>query len=751
VAAPRSTYRLQLNPEFTFREAAALVPYLAQLGVTHVYCSPILQARGGSEHGYDVVDHSRLSEDLGGRDGWDRLVAAARAHGLGVVADVVPNHMATDPANRRWMGLLAGGRESDEALWFDIDWDAQQGRVLVPVLGEPLAEAPVERDGDVVRYYEHSYPASEHYRLAFWRLGGEELNYRRFFDVTELVAVRVEEPRVFHDTHAVLLELIARGELDGLRIDHPDGLADPVGYTDKLAKESGGAWVVIEKILEPGEALTADWACAGTTGYDALRRIGGVLLDPDGGEPLRDFYVELTGMPRDFQQVVLDAKRDVVRNVLAAEVSRLTRVAYAVGRERRLDLSARGLAEALAELLVHFEVYRDYGPPWAYLDAALAAAGPALPRRGRELAFVGDLAKEPGEFGVRLQQTCGPVMAKGVEDTAFYRWFRLASLNEVGGSPGLFGVTVGDFHRDNEVMQRDWPLSMTTLSTHDTKRSEDVRARLAVLSELPQEWAHAVTRWRAARSFGDPNLEYLFWQTLIGAWPLDAARARAYLEKASREAKLRTSWTDPDLAYDAARDGFVDAVFADRDLLAAVGAWVAEHLEAPGRSNVLAQKLLQLAMPGVPDVYQGNEASDLSLVDPDNRRPVDFDARRRLLADVGAGPPTSLDGEKVLVTAATLRTRRDTPEAFGERGGYAALTATGDRAEHLVGFARGKRVAALATRLPVRLARLGGWGETAVALPGGQWRDELTGSSYAAPVRLADVFGMLPVALLVRE
>lgn len=766
MGVPLSTYRVQLQPGFGFAEAAAIVDYLADLGVTHLYCSPVLQAAPGSTHGYDVVDPSRLSADLGGESGWAELVAATRQHGLGIVLDVVPNHMATAPQNARWQELLATGRDGPAAGWFDVDWEAQQGRVLLPVLGEPLAQAPLERDAAGVHYFEHTYPPSEHYRLSWWRLGGEELNYRRFFDVTSLVAVRVEDPDVFAATSARILALVDAGEVDGLRIDHPDGLTDPVEYLERLKEATGGAWVVVEKILEPGEELPAGWPCAGTTGYDALRRIGGVLLDPAGAEPLRELYAEITGSCGSFAEVVEQSKADVLDEVLAAEVSRLVRVAYLASREQQQDLSERGLRAGLVALLRAFDVYRAYVRPGEplneaardRLDGAVARGLARSPKHAAEIRFLRELAVTEPEFAVRFQQTCGPVMAKGVEDTAFYRWFRLSALNEVGGSPEQFGLSVADFHAAADALQRDWPVSMTALTTHDTKRSEDLRARLAVLAELPAEWAAAVRGWRSRRSFADPNLEYLCWQTVAGAWPIEADRVRTYLEKASREAKLHTSWTDPEPGYERDRDAFVAGVFSDEALLADIGSWVREHLASPGRSNVLSQKLLQLAMPGVPDVYQGTEFETLSLVDPDNRRPVDYQRRVRMLAKLASGLPAGATGEvdaaKLLVLCRALRLRRRMPAAF--RGPYRPLTADGDAADHLVGFTRanadGPAVAALATRLPVSLARRGGWDMTSVHLPAGRWRDELTGVTYDGTnaVALAEIFTALPVALLCR-
>lgn len=767
---PGSTYRVQLRAEFGFADVAALADYFAALGVTHVYCSPILQATPGSTHGYDVVDHSRISVDLGGEGGFREMAATLRAHGIGLVVDVVPNHMAADPQrNVAWEAVLAGGPGSAYARWFDIDWDAQDGRVLLAILGEPAADAPLRVDGGQVRYHEHRVPDSPYHRLAFWRVAADELNYRRFFDVTSLVAIRVEDPEVFAASHELLVRLVREGLVDGLRIDHPDGLADPGGYLDRLAAATGGAWVVVEKILEPGEELPEAWACAGGTGYDALRRLTGVFLDPAGERPLTDLHSALTGAPAGFAPVAAAAKAQVVREVLGAEVNRLVRMADRIGRAQGRDLTRRGLREGLEALLIGFDVYRDYRAG-ARLAAAVERAVAARPAREREIRFLAGLAGLAGaagrpvadpEFAVRFQQTCGPVMAKGVEDTAFYRWFRLTAQNEVGGDPGGFALPVEQFHRDNAVQAADWPAAMTTLSTHDTKRSEDVRARLSVLAELPSEWGESVIRWRARRHFAvDPSLEYLFWQTLVGGWPLPAGRMVDYLRKASREAKVHTSWTDPDPAYDTALDGFVAGVYADPELLADVADFVA-RIRPAAVTTLLGQKLLQLALPGVPDVYQGSECEDLSLVDPDNRRPVDYPRRRTLLARLDAGWVPDLrpaaadaadgvdgvDGAKLLVVSRVLRWRRDHP---GEFARYAPVTATGPAAEHAVGFARSDRLVALATRLPVGLARRGGWGTTALDLPAGEWTDLLTGAAYVPPIPLAELLDRLPVALLTR-
>ena len=792
---PVSTYRVQLRPPahdhpgFGFDSAAALVPYLADLGVTHLYCSPYLQAAPGSAHGYDVVDHTTLNRELGGQQAFDRMAAACRAAGLGIVLDLVPNHMAVsepESQNAPWWSLLQLGPDSPYADWFDVDWDGADnpGKVLVPVLGAPLDEVvgDLELLEDRIRYYDHEVPIApgtrvdgdvratlerQHYRLCSWRVAADELNYRRFFDVTTLTGVRVEVPSVFAATHQLVLDQLRDGVLDGLRIDHPDGLADPGGYLDDLAAATDGAWVVVEKILEPGEALPGDWQTAGTTGYDVLNDVLGLFVDPAGEAPLTALWQSQTGSQDSYEQVVARTKRLVLSEVLSAEVNRLVEVGLRACAGTGWDVTRRGLREALVEVLACFGVYRAYLPPTgpadaaarAHVDHAVDQALSLLPRRAAEIAVIRRLVLAEGpsgaaaqEFVTRFQQTCGPVMAKGVEDTAFYRYLRLSALNEVGGDPGRFGLPVEDFHVANAARQRDWPLSMTTLSTHDTKRSEDVRARLVLLAQCPGEWAEAVTGWAALaqehRSPAGPDAatEQLVWQSLVGAWPLSADRAVAYVEKATREAKDRTSWTDPSPDFDAAVEAFVRGVLDDDRITSAVEAFV-DGLAAAWRITALAQKAVQLTVPGVADTYQGTELWDLSLVDPDNRRPVDVDLRRALLTALD-GPPV-VDGTgvaKLHVVATLLRLRRDRPALFLDASSYEGLDA-GDRA---VAFVRG---GALVTVAPIRALAVerSGWGQDSVELPAGAWTDVLGGGSWTGTVRLADLLAGFPVAVLLRD
>jgi (1->4)-alpha-D-glucan 1-alpha-D-glucosylmutase len=739
---PGSTYRVQVRPDFDLYATAELADYLAALGATHLYTAPLLTATPGSAHGYDVVDHSRVNPELGGEPGREHLAAVLRAHGLGLVVDIVPNHMgiALPAANAAWWDVLRRGRESRFASWFDIDWS--RGPIRLPVLADDpnaLDDLKVV-DGELV-YQELRFPIAEgtgdgepkdvhrhqQYRLISWRRGDTDVTYRRFFAVSTLAGLRVEDPAVFAATHREVL----RWTPDGIRVDHPDGLRDPVGYLARLRKAAPHAWLLVEKILEPGEQLPREWPVDGTTGYDALGEICGLFVDLAGEEPLH----RVAGEPS-WPGIRYQGKKRAATTLLAAELGRIARLAPQVPHA----------AEALAELAAAFEVYRSYLPAGA---RHLAAARTEAARRRPELAGALDalcprLSDPADELAQRFQQYTGAVMAKGVEDTAYYRHTRFIALNEVGGDPARFGVTPEAFHRAAAVRQRDWPRGMTALSTHDTKRSEDVRARLAVLSETPAEWAATLRRWSRAAPLADASLARLLWQTVAGAWPIERERLHAYLEKAAREAA--TSWADPDLAAEAALHAAADRAYDDPDLRADIDAFVAT-IAPYGWSNSLGQKLVQLAMPGVPDTYQGTELWDNSLVDPDNRRPVDFALRRELLRRIDAGwmPPVDATGAaKLLVTSRVLRARRDHP--FDR---YEPVAVEGPAAEHAFTFNRGG-VVAIATRLPVKLAFRGGWGGTKLALAPGRWGDVLTGRTWQARrVPLSDVLSAYPVALLV--
>jgi (1->4)-alpha-D-glucan 1-alpha-D-glucosylmutase len=879
---PRAaTYRVQLHAGFTFDAAAAISGYLAALGVSHLYCSPYLQAAPGSTHGYDVVDHSRLNGELGGPGGHQRLVNALAAAGLGQVLDIVPNHMAlAGRANAWWWDVLENGPSSRYASYFDIDWDPPQrnliGTVLMPVLGDhygrvlEAGELTVERHGGsfTVRYHEHEAPLSprtlddlltraatragsaelkeiatalgqlphailadpaavaerhsgtdrlrarlarlcadhpgiaaaidaeiaelnrdpdaldellsrQNYRLAFWRAGSEELSYRRFFDIQTLAGLRAEDENVFADTHRLILRLVADGELDGLRIDHVDGLADPEGYLRRLNEATAGLYVVTEKILEAGEELPRSWPVAGTTGYDFLNRVNQLFVDSGNEAAILAGYVRFTGQQASFREIVHEAKLQIMREDLTAEVERLTGLLVEVcERYRRVrDYTRSDLRDTLRELIAAFGVYRTYARPGrpvtaadrAHVATALAAVGQRRPDLDPELTgFIGELLTAdragPAEaaFAIRFAQVSAPVMAKGVEDTAFYRFFPLACLNEVGADPGRFGRGPENFHRAMAAIARHWPQTMLTLSTHDTKRSGDVRARLSLLSELPAAWAQAVDRWarhnhRHKRDgWPDRNTEYLLYQSLVGAWPIGAQRAGAYLAKATREAKVHTSWTDPSASYDGALDHFVTAILADQGFVAQLEAFLAGHrLVELGRVNSLAQTALLLTCPGIPDLYQGTEVWDLSLVDPDNRRPVDYAARRTLLDRLAeAGPQAALaaadeGGPKIWLIHQLLQHRLRHPGGYGPASGYQPLPTGGPKAAHAVAFTRTGGLAVIVPRL---VAGLDDWAGTTVTLPPGAWTSVLTGEAVSGgTASVAELLRRFPVAVLGRD
>jgi (1->4)-alpha-D-glucan 1-alpha-D-glucosylmutase len=770
--APSSTYRLQFSKGTTFADAVGLLPYLDALGVGALYASPLLEAGAGSNHGYDVVDPTRVSAERGGEEGRRSLIAAVRERGLGFVLDIVPNHVGVDipQANPWWWDVLAHGPASEHAATFDIDWDA--GALLLPVLDaneeKALSELALSDDRTQLRYYERAFPVApgtgdtgtaqevherQHYRLVSWKRGAAELTYRRFFDISTLAAVQVELPDIFEKTHREILRWVEAGDVDGIRVDHPDGLSDPGAYMRRLRAAIGpDRWLLVEKILGVGEELPVSWPVNGTSGYEALREIQSVFVDPDGAGLLTQLAAEHTGRKESAHATEHTARREVTDTILAAEVRRAARACESSLGQR---FSRTTLEEAVAELLCGFPVYRSYLPEGREaLETAVTVARTHRPDLADVLEAIraAMLADPAGLLATRVQQTSGMVMAKGVEDTAFYRWNRFVALNEVGGDPSRFGELPQEFHRAMAARQASWPATMTTLSTHDTKRSEDVRARLAVLAEIPGEWAVRMRRWAAAHPLPDRSLELLAWQNLVGAWPIPAERMSGYLTKAAKEAKLVTSHVDPVPEVEEAIAAWPAQVLADTALVAEIEEFVA-HIAEPGRANSMGQKLLQLAGPGAPDVYQGTELFDYSLVDPDNRRPVDWEARRELLARLDDGwlPEVDASGAaKLLVTASALRLRRYRPEVFT---GYRAVPAQGPAAGHAVAFARSASLVAVATRLPVGLAARGGWRDTVLPLPEGttDWHDVITDTPVdgAAP-RLADVLTRYPVALLVR-
>lgn len=789
-----STYRLQLRADFDFRAAAELVDYLASLGVSHLYASPLLESAAGSVHGYDVVDPTEVSAERGGRAGLDALVDTAHAAGLGLVMDIVPNHMGVEVPrqNAPWWDVLTHGRDSKYAGWFDVDWT--QPRIALPILGDDPAETDRLSivDGQLA-YHHHRFPIApgtaggnarqihdrQHYELVSWRSG--RVGYRRFFMVNTLAALRQEDPAVFAETHRLVGELVAAGAVDGIRVDHPDGLTDPAEYLRHLAELAPNTWLVVEKILAPDERLDDTLPVAGTTGYDALRLLDGVFINPADESASTELAAEITGDPGDAETLTAaehDLQYAVATTGLRPELRRITRLLSQSDQNTPSspeqsspelwpydeDTTIRALAALAAEL----PVYRaDYQTTRALLPAAVADAvrrrgdlEPALSRVAATLA--NPVLPHHVEAAARFHQTCGAITAKAIEDRLFYQSNRLASLNEVGGDPRRFGVSVGEFHLATADRADRWPAAMTTLSTHDTKRAADVRARIAVLAELSDEWATAVRRWTSIDPPPEPRTGYLLWQTLVGLWPVDgseppAERLHAYAEKAIREAGLATDWNDVDSDHEIQLHHWLDRVLTE-ELAPSIAAF-AESCAPHGWSNSLGAHLLQLAGPGIPDVYQGCELWDDSLVDPDNRREVDFAMRRAMLADLDTtNRPPAVDATgaaKMWVISRALRARRAAPSVF-VGGGYVPFSANGRAADHLIGFTRttatgAPAAIAVATRLAATLSRSGGWGDTSITLPPGTWTNHLTGQTHTDAVPLTTLLTHLPVALLTQD
>lgn len=960
---PVATYRLQFNASFRFADAMHLVPYLHALGITDLYASPIFQARQGSTHGYDVTDHTVLNPELGTAEDFAALTDALRRHDMGLILDVVPNHMGiVEESNRWWQDVLENGPSSPYAKFFDIDWHPPKqdldNKVLLPILGDqygrvlengeirlvydedgfwvvygqqrfPVAprtwtvvlDAVLERlrpqrasdhpqvielesiirslrhlplrtetDPDKVRerYREkdvvkrrlatlvgadaiakqsleavvaqlngrsgdpHSFDgleallADQAYRLCYWRVAMDEINYRRFFDINDMAAIHVEHPEVFEAVHALVLRLVREGRATGLRIDHPDGLLDPEQYfltlqahcaspaADAPAVTTAPArpgraprracYVVIEKILCRDERLRQTWAVHGTVGYECLNLINGLFVDPAGERPLAMLYTSFTGRPWRFADLVYDSKELILSVSMSSELHVLARRLDRISEQHRWsrDFTLASLQEALRQVIACFPVYRTYLRPGTdqvsdedrrHIMAAIRAAKRRNPATTASLFdFIGSvlLRQDPDglseaeraerrEFVLRFQQITGPVMAKGMEDTAFYRAYPLASLNEVGGDPERFGVSVETFHQAMLERAQRWPAALSASSTHDTKRSEDVRARLNVLSELPEEWADAVGRWRAMNrdkktvldgaEVPDLNEEYLFYQTLIGIWPLEpmgddayaalVQRVERYMEKALKEAKIHTSWVNPYEAYDQAVGEFVRRALArtPANLFVEDVVRVQERTAYVGMINALAQTLVKLTAPGVPDCYQGTELWNFSLVDPDNRRPVDFAPYRAMLEhpphEPSAGHAQQLlaswkDGRiKLLLLSRALHWRRRHASLFLE-GAYLPLAAHGQHREHVCAYARRHEAQWLIVAAPRLMANMvqpdhppvgqNVWADTALRLPGEaptRWRHVITGEEVAlgtdgdariAP--LAKLFEHMPVALL---
>jgi len=878
---PSSTYRLQLHAGFTFENAAGIAAYLKDLGISHVYCSPYLQAAPGSMHGYDVVDHQRVNEELGGEEGHQKFCSRLLELGLGQVLDIVPNHMAIGPRNRYWWDVLENGPSSRFATWFDIDWQSSevrlQNKILIPVLGDQYGrvlsagQITVERDNYAlrVRYMENLYPLAprslpivltragehadspalsflsdslarlpspettdtggtqsrhrdkevifgllrrfceeqpkvlsaideaiaelnrdfdaldellnlQHYRLAYWRTADQELGYRRFFDVNTLVGVRVERAHVFDATHRRILEWLGNGVLDGVRVDHPDGLRDPLQYFTRLRHRSPDAWIIGEKILEQGEFLRESWPIEGTTGYDFLNACNSLLTFPDGLRELGGIYQEFTRETLSFDQIAHEKKISVEREALGSDINRLASLFLEIcenNRDRR-DFTRAEIRRAVREVAACLKVYRTYVVPGrdeisdADHSEILSAVERAKVHRpdldSGLMDFIGDVLRLrtrgplEAEFVYRFQQFTSPVMAKGVEDTAFYYYNRLIGLNEVGGAPDRDGLSVAEFHNYCRKMQASHPFTMATLSTHDTKRSDDVRARLAVLTESAGQWKTFLKRWSRQNAFfkanghPDRNTEYFLYQTMIGAWPIEANRLGGYMLKAAREAKQQTNWTQPNREFEDALQLFIDRLYASSDFLNSMEELV-KRFDGPGRINSLAQTLMKCTAPGVPDTYQGSELWDLHLVDPDNRAPVDYSVRMSMLAEV----KSRVTAEEILkdmdrgmpklwVLHRALRLRQEKTAWFQAQADYVPLAIEGNKTDYAIGYVRAGSVATIVPRWNLKLG--GNWSGTTVELPAERWTNVLTSEVVkGGRVRIQSLLERFPVALLVKE
>jgi (1->4)-alpha-D-glucan 1-alpha-D-glucosylmutase len=912
---PRATYRLQLNKEFGFDQAAALAPYLARLGVSHVYCSPYLRARPGSTHGYDIVSHTELNPELGDAEAFDRMVAAFRDNGLGQVLDFVPNHMGVGGAdNPWWLDVLEWGPDSEFADWFDIDWESDrrylQGKLLVPFLGDQYGAVlqsgalRLKYDGEagslaVWAYDSHKLPISplhyervlgdthpdlervgdafahlsnwrphiarraldlkaelakaakedadvataiqtavdhfngetgdlqswagldalirdQHWRPAHFRVAADDINYRRFFNINDLAGIRMEHSELFDHAHSLVFGLLEEGVLDGIRLDHVDGLLDPKGYCLRLREKAPRPfYLIVEKILAPHESLREDWDVEGTTGYEFANLVTGLLNDPAGEEPLTRFYAAFTGERHAFRDIVRDSKMRIMENEMASELNVLARDAARVARSnpRTADFTNNVLQRALKEIIAVFPVYRTYvdgrtAPTdadrrdidWAVAQARRhgAALDPSVFDFLHQLLTC-DLVAEPRSgfsrvavvrVAMRAQQYSGPVMAKGLEDTAFYRYNRMLALNEVGGHPDQFRVSLSAFHHANAQRAKRTPHGMLSTSTHDTKRGEDTRARLSVLSEMPDDWAQQVTLWSRmlrARAAGsseeappDRNDEYVFYQLLLGAWPaelsageLDAGveafrqRIEGAMTKAMREAKVHTTWASPNATYEDAVMGFIRYALDTSRTNAFLDSFSGfqRRVATLGAHNSLVQTVLKLTVPGVPDIYQGAELWDFSLVDPDNRRPVDYEERRSLLESEKAGSTDSAellenwrDGRiKLRVLSELLALRRREPQLFSS-GSYEPLSARGPQANRVCAFMRtddGRTLVTVAALYPSFGHSAETWGDCTVTLPSKagpqQWTELFSGRELSlanGAFALRELFSTLPVAVL---
>jgi (1->4)-alpha-D-glucan 1-alpha-D-glucosylmutase len=865
-----ASYRLQLHAGFPLGEARLVLPYLADLGISHVYLSPCLQAVPGSQHGYDVTDPTRISDDLGGEPAWMSFVECARAHGLHILLDIVPNHMSASQYDPWWDHVLAHGPFSEFVEYFDFKTRARQPfRVHLCSLARPYGAAleageltiEIAQGRPRVKHYDNTWPlapaswgsllaagsssrlsspddarvfseldrlqeidkpddqdrasyasntqraeellaeaqrqgslqrAIDHagadrellnailqrqfYVLHGWKLAGELGNYRRFFDVGTLSGIRTESRAVFEATHARIEAMISRDEIDGLRVDHPDGLREPLEYFRRLRTLLPHGRIYVEKILENDERLKEDWPIDGTVGYDFLAKVNRLWMDDQRTDVLTATYSDFTGHPVNLGALIREKKRAIVDSTFSADLDRLAGAALAIARTgwKTRDLSPRQLREALVRLIVALPIYRTYRTlntlqedDKRILVEAIQSARIGSPEiDAATLDFFtilftqANLNEAEADFVAQWQQLTPAVMAKGVEDTTFYCFDRLVSCNEVGSQASLIGISADKFHEFCHFLGDRWPNTMLATSTHDNKRSEDVRTRISILSEIPERWADILHQWSTLNAAAwqnrvpDRHAEYLLYQTLIGAWPIDRDRCWQYMQKACREAKINTSWHEPNLGYEEKIRGFLDGVFRTPEFISSLEHFVGPLIQ-PGRINSLAQTLIKMMAPGVPDFYQGTELWDLSLVDPDNRRPVDFKLRASLVqrtrtmsaADVTAEWDGGLP--KLWMMARMLTIRRERPEDFSDQSRYQPLVAQGTHLGSLFAFRRGENLIAVVPRFTLTLG--GVWGDTRLPLPGGVWRNGFTDAVFQREATPDMLFDSFPVALLIRE
>lgn len=874
---PTATYRLQLNKDFNFAKAIELIEYFERLGVSHLYLSPCLQASSGSMHCYDVVDHSRINDELGGKSRFNELCDELHQRNMGIILDIVPNHMAIGGAdNPWWWDVLENGSSSQRAHYFDVDWhlepESPVNLILLPILGDHYGivlenhefELKHQQGIFTINYHDHLLPAApksvsdvieaaskitaerelafiasclrglpgssstdlekihrrqrdkvvvfellqklcrdypqiseaidlsvakvnkdiekldkligeQNYKLACWKLSKYQMGYRRFFNINTLVGVRMEEPKVFNDSHDLVIQLKNSGKIDGFRVDHPDGLFDPAGYFHRLRRLCPQALIYAEKILEHDEKLPGNWPISGTTGYEFLNLANGLFVHEEGYKKLHKLWQQLTGIDKDYSDLAYQNKKLVIKNLLGSDINRLVSLLGSICEKHRRyrDFADQELYKAIREIAAALPIYRTYINPETgkfteFEEKTISEAIDSARERDTQLEdyifdFIRDIlllklrGEEESLFIRRFQQFTGPVMAKSIEDTTFYVYNVLSSVNEVGGNPAAPYVSVEEFHQQCRTASHDWPLAMLSSSTHDTKRSEDVRARINLLSEIPNKWATVVRRWfkgnrqHKTDRIPDTNSEYLFYQTLVGSWPIEPERIKQYMEKAVREAKVHSNWASPDEHFEEKLMKFIDAVLADENFTKSLDSFV-KTLIKPAALNSISQLVLKLTAPGIPDIYQGNEVWDFSLTDPDNRRPVDFEKVVEMLEElkyfdckkamfkVEGGYP------KMFVCKRLLQIRKEYP-LLNEPDSYRPIEVTGNHADKIISFMRGDNLLVIVPRFG--LMSKNRWPSTRIRVPDGQWKNIFTDKEIShGHLRINDLLLDFPVAVL---